>query len=123
MLSISVKAIIRRKHYVLFLRNPRGEWELPGGRPEIGESLERALAREVHEECAIAISTVRYIGSGSFEVIPGKFVLIACFECGFDGREVVLGDEHDGSAWVDLEKPRPSNLPLFYWEFCHAGAP
>ncbi|EDT03012.1 NUDIX hydrolase [Burkholderia ambifaria IOP40-10] len=121
MTSISVKAIIRKSQSVLFLRNPRGEWELPGGRPEIGESLERALIREVQEECALSISNAHYIGSAPFEVIPGKFVLVVCFECEFDDHAVLLSDEHDGSAWIDLRNPRPANLPLCYWTFCLTG--
>ncbi|KUY61051.1 MULTISPECIES: NUDIX domain-containing protein [unclassified Burkholderia] len=118
MVPVSVKAIIRRKQSVLFLRNPRGEWELPGGRPEMGESLEQALTREVQEECMLTVSRAHYVGSGSFEVIPGKFVLVACFECEFADCDVSLSDEHDDSAWIDFEKPRPMNLPLFYWKLC-----
>ncbi|WP_175981773.1 NUDIX domain-containing protein [Burkholderia sp. BCC1630] len=118
MVPISVKAIIRRGQSVLFLQNPRGEWELPGGRPEKGESLEQTLMREVQEECALFVSHSRYVGSGSFEVIPDKFVLIVCFACEFDDQDVSLSDEHDGSAWIDLKKPRPTNLPLFYWQLC-----
>ncbi|AJX32775.1 NUDIX hydrolase [Burkholderia oklahomensis] len=121
MIPISVKAIIFRGQSVLFLRNPRGEWELPGGRPEIGESLEDALMREVREECAFSVSNSHYIGSGSFEVIPGKFVLVVCFGCEFGDRDVLLSDEHDGAAWIDLQKPRPTNLPLFYWTLCLTG--
>lgn len=118
MVPVSVKAIIRRQHAVLFLRNPRGEWELPGGRPEIGESLEAALIREVSEECALTVSSARYVGSGAFEAIPGKFVLVVCFDCEFDARDILLSDEHEGSAWIDLDQPRPPNLPLFYWSLC-----
>lgn len=77
--------------------------------------------REVHEECALSVSSTRYIGSGSFEVIPGKFVLVICFECEFDAQDIFLSDEHDGSAWIDLMEPRPTNLPLFYWTFCLTG--
>ncbi|MXN75350.1 NUDIX domain-containing protein [Burkholderia sp. 4701] len=118
MVSVSVKAIIRNNDSVLFLRNPREEWELPGGRPESGESLEDAAIREVQEECALSVSAAHYVGSRSCEVIAGKHVLIVCFRCDFLEADIALSDEHDRAAWIDWRLPRPANLPLFYWDFC-----
>nr|WP_231748993.1 MULTISPECIES: NUDIX hydrolase [Burkholderia] len=123
MVTTSVKAIIRSGNAVLFLRNPRGEWELPGGRPESGESLEAALRREVLEECALTITSMRYAGSRSCEVVPGGHVLIVCFRCEFDGHAIAISDEHDRFGWIDARAPKPGNLPAFYWAFCIDGEP
>ena len=115
MVPISVKGILRGVRGVLFLRNPRGELELPGGRPDEGEGLEGALRREIVEECGIKIHATHYMGSSSFQVIPGKRVLIAVFDCGFTGENPVLSNEHFGYEWVDPEREKPALMPQFYW--------
>lgn len=52
-----VTAIIRKGNQVLLGQRPEGnlagQWEFPGGKIEIGESPEKALKRELHEELGI----------------------------------------------------------------------
>jgi 8-oxo-dGTP diphosphatase len=43
------------------------EWSLPGGKPEPGETLEQALAREVDEEACARVTSSRYIGGQRVE--------------------------------------------------------
>jgi len=47
---VSVKGVLLGDAGVVLLENERGEWELPGGKLEIGESPEECLAREIMEE-------------------------------------------------------------------------
>jgi 8-oxo-dGTP pyrophosphatase MutT (NUDIX family) len=47
---VSVKGVVEIDGRVPLLRNERSEWELPGGRLELGEDLEATAEREVLEE-------------------------------------------------------------------------
>ena len=52
-----VAAVIERDGHVLICQRKRGrhalKWEFPGGKVEVGESPQAALARELREELAI----------------------------------------------------------------------
>ncbi|MGY2488399.1 methyltransferase domain-containing protein [Cupriavidus sp. CP313] len=115
---VSVKAIMFGPRGILFVKNPRDELELPGGRPEAGEGLEAALVREVSEECGLDITTTSYLGSRSCEIIPGRRVLLVFFLCEFTGHALTLSEEHSAYEWIDVATEKPENLPSFYWEFC-----
>ncbi|AJC21099.1 NUDIX domain-containing protein [Pandoraea pulmonicola] len=123
-MNVSAKAILRRGSAVLFARNPRDEWELPGGQPEPGESLEGAVRREVLEECNWRVGAARYAGSTAFEVIPGRHVMLVFFECdreSGDASPLATSDEHSRFAWIDVLGERPADLPHCYWRAVHPG--
>ncbi|MBP2018868.1 ADP-ribose pyrophosphatase YjhB (NUDIX family) [Symbiobacterium terraclitae] len=57
--------IMDGQQVLLVLRaNPplRGYWGLPGGRVELGETVEQALLREVREETGLDVTIERYLG-------------------------------------------------------------
>ncbi len=54
--------VIVRNGKVVVLRKFRGDWVLPKGRLEKGETKEQAALREVKEEAGADASIVRYIG-------------------------------------------------------------
>src|ERR1700704_3672595 len=78
---ISVKGVLVHQDHVLLLLNERGEWDLPGGRPEPGEDHRSALQREVQEETGLAVEVGAALDEHLFEVLPGRFVRIVPFAC------------------------------------------
>jgi 8-oxo-dGTP diphosphatase len=62
--DVAVGVLIDRDGRFLLTSRPAGKpyagyWEFPGGKLEAGESVERALRRELHEELGIAIGAVQ----------------------------------------------------------------
>lgn len=60
--NVAVAVIQREDGKVLLAQRPRGKpsegfWEFPGGKFEIGENVDQALAREVREEVGIELDT------------------------------------------------------------------
>ena len=53
---VSVKGVPVRDGRVLLLKNEREEWELPGGKLELGEEPEVCVAREITEETGLVVT-------------------------------------------------------------------
>src|SRR3954470_18451532 len=100
---VSVKGVLIHDGCVLLLLNERGEWDLPGGRPDPGEDHRAALVREVREETGLAVEVGRLLDEHLFEVLPQRLVRIVAYACTLIGRrDVVLSHEHLGARWIAL---------------------
>lgn len=115
MFSVSIKGIFCAPlGHVVLLMNERNEWELPGGRIEIGETPAQCLEREVNEELSLTVSAEELIDSYLFEVVPNKHVFIVTYACSLTGQfNPSFSHEHKS---VGLFNPDalPSNLPIGY---------
>ncbi|AKZ63531.1 NUDIX hydrolase [Herbaspirillum hiltneri N3] len=112
---VSVKGVLLTPHGdVVLLLNERNEWELPGGRIELGESSTECLAREIREELDLQVDVGAPVDTYLFEVIPGKHVFIATYRCTLTGPYApVVSHEHKR---VGAFPPHalPVNLPDGY---------
>jgi mutator protein MutT len=101
---------------VLLCLNGRGEWELPGGRLEDGEDLERCVEREVEEETGLKVSAGRLLQAWSFEVLAGKRVVVIVYECRLTGEhaEPQVSKEHEAASFVALDELDQIELPAGY---------
>jgi 8-oxo-dGTP diphosphatase len=107
---LAVSAAIIRDGKVLVVRRARKPalniYTLPGGVVEAGETLTRALTREVREETALAIEPVALAGHREVIVkdadgrIERHFVIM-CFASRWVSGEPVLNEELDDARWID----------------------
>jgi 8-oxo-dGTP pyrophosphatase MutT (NUDIX family) len=102
---LSIKGVLIHDGRVLLLLNERGEWDLPGGRPDAGEDYRTALSREVLEETGLKVEVGAALGGHLFEVLPGRFVRIVAFACRLLAEaEFRLSPEHLEARWVRVEQ-------------------
>ena len=117
----SVSAVIfdRRRRLLLQQRSDGGQWGLPGGSVEIGESVTGAVAREVREETGLTVVPRRLVGVYSdpeLQVVryPDGNVwhyVTVCFECVVRGGSLTTCDETLALEWVPLDALPAALLP------------
>ena len=116
-------ALFDKSGRVLLAQRPEGKsmaglWEFPGGKVETGETPERALQRELHEELGIEIDAEHLfpITFASF-AYPSFHLLMPLFGCqSWSGT--ILPREGQSFAWVETSNlhdyPAPAaDIPLF----------
>jgi NAD+ diphosphatase len=106
-ISPAIIALIERDGRALLARNAR--FPVPffstlAGFVEVGETLEAAVAREIHEEAGIAITCVRYFGSQPW---PFTGSLMIGFTARWAGGEIVA----EPTEIADADWFHPDELP------------
>jgi len=108
-----VGAVVQHDGKVLLLQRPDddfmgGIWELPSGKVDPGEPLDKALGREVKEETNLDVVVIRdYIGS--FDYMSGSGKKSRQFNFAVDVIEPgpVELTEHDAYSWTSLDEEPP----------------
>jgi len=121
--EVCVGAIAVDEDRLLMIRRGHGpaagEWSVPGGRVEGGETLAEAVVREVAEEtgleavCDDLVGWVERIGDGHHFVILDFGVTI------LEPEPVKAGDDAAEAAWVPLHEVTDRALVDGLAEFLH----
>jgi ADP-ribose pyrophosphatase YjhB (NUDIX family) len=115
MFTVSIKGIFcTPAGEVVLLMNERDEWELPGGRIEIGESPRECVEREIREELDVVVEAGELLDSYLFEVVPGKHVFIETYSCALKSAFVPRISEEHKRIGLFLSDALPENLPHGY---------
>ena len=94
--------LVKRAHEPL-----KGEWSLPGGTVELGETLEAAVAREVLEETGLTIEVgpvievfdrIQHARAGAIE----HHYVIVDYLCRVDGGTLRHASDADDARWVGV---------------------
>jgi mutator protein MutT len=109
---IGVGAVIVKDGKVLIVKRahePRkGEWSLPGGRVELGETLVEATRREIKEETGLDVEVGALVElfdrvHRDAERVRYHFV-IADYLCTCSGGTLCAGDDAEDAVWVAPEE-------------------
>jgi mutator protein MutT len=108
-----VQALIRKNtgEYLAIKRAREvevGTWEFPGGKVDFGETIEKAVQREVKEETGLKVDLERFVGWGQgFSVKDSKGELkdrfVMFFECKLIKGKLKFDHETADHKWVTLE--------------------
>src|ERR1700721_179911 len=78
---VSVKGVAAQDGLVLLLENERDEWELPGGKLELGEDPQECVVREISEETGWQVSPGPILDCWQYRIRENCSVVIVTYGC------------------------------------------
>ena len=108
-IKLGVGAVVIHQGQVLLVKRKTppyaGQWAIPGGKVQFGESLKAAAEREILEETGIIIQAGEPIFS--FEIIeqdqdgPSLHYVVVDLEAHYESGEPLANDDAAEAAWFD----------------------
>jgi 8-oxo-dGTP pyrophosphatase MutT (NUDIX family) len=104
---VSVKGVVAQRGRILLLRNERGEWELPGGKLELGEDPPACVAREIAEETGWQVTVGPILDCWQYHIGDGQDVVIVTYGCDLasDAPPVVSSEHSRAGLFSAAEVP------------------
>ena len=120
---VSVKGVVWQAHRVVLLKNERQEWELPGGKLELGETPEDCVTREIAEEVGLHVKIGPLLDSWVYHIAAGVDVLIVTYGCFPEPFSAVThSPEHKAVGLFALQEVQTLHMPEGYKRSIHAWA-
>lgn len=105
---VSVKGVVVQRGRILLLRNERAEWELPGGKLELGEDPPACVAREIAEETGWQVTVGPVLDCWQYHIGDGQDVVIVTYGCHVvsEGPPVVSAEHSRAGLFTPAEVPQ-----------------
>jgi len=112
---VSVKGVAVQDGRVLLLENERDEWELPGGKLELGEDPQECVVREISEETGWQVTAGPILDCWQYHIREDCDVVIVTYGCHFAGdRSPVASTEHKQARLFALADVPALDMPTGY---------
>lgn len=116
---IGVGAVIWKEDHILLIQRGKepmkGRWSLPGGKLELGESLQEGLSREISEETGLVvrigplIDVIDYIEKDDDDRVRTHYSLVDYIAFWQEG-DAVAGSDAAAIKWVTLKEIQDYDL-------------
>ncbi|WP_444886939.1 8-oxo-dGTP diphosphatase MutT [Microbulbifer sp. JMSA008] len=113
-IHVAVGVVRRSDGKILIARRPDhlhmgGRWEFPGGKVELGETVQQALTRELLEEVAIEVEQLQPLVEIQHEYAEKTVLLDTWQVTAFSGE--AQGREGQETAWVAVQELNNYQFP------------
>jgi 8-oxo-dGTP pyrophosphatase MutT (NUDIX family) len=110
---VSIKGVVYRDGLVALARNHRGEWDLPGGKRENGESFYDCLRREFDEELGLRVTWGRVL-----DAFPHHYyddIVVIVIGCNASSSSPLrASEEHSEVRWFGVGDLGSLSIPPNY---------
>ncbi len=116
---VSIKGVFLVDGKVLLLKNERDEYELPGGKLELGEQPKKCLQREIKEETNLDVEINSILDSWLYSINANTHVLIVTYGCVLLNSEtmnIAISNEHKELKLASPHEIDSLVMPAMYKE-------